>query len=251
MVLEGLTPALSLKNTQVNKLSFNNLIDNLQKNLSYSFKNIDFLREALTHKSFVNENPELNLKDNERLEFLGDAVLDLSISTFLIKKFPYFQEGELSRYKSMVVSESSLSNIAARMELGKYLFLGKGEEQTGGREKPSLLANVLEAVIAAIYLDGGINAADEFIKMTFTEDIMNIAREGINLDYKTDLQEICQARGLSLPVYKVLKETGPDHKKVFEIELLINGEVFGIGIGRSKKDAEQKAAKEALKNLDK
>ena len=232
-------------------MNSNTLIEDLQKNLSYKFKNSDLLREALAHKSSVNENPELNMKDNERLEFLGDAVLDLSISTFLVKNFPSFQEGELSRFKSMVVSESSLFNIAARMELGRYLFLGKGEEQTGGREKASLLANALEAIIAAIYLDGGIAAADEFIRMTFTEDIMNIAREGINLDYKTDLQELCQARGLSLPVYKVSKETGPDHKKVFEIQLLINDEVYGSGAGRSKKDAEQKAAKEALKHLDK
>ncbi len=224
-------------------------MENLQKNLSYKFKNVDFLREALTHKSSVNENPELNLKDNERLEFLGDAVLDLSISTLLMKKFPYFQEGELSRFKAMVVSETSLSKIAARLDLGQYLFLGRGEEQTGGRKKDSLLANALEAVIAAIYLDGGLVAADEFIGMTFVEDIMIIEKEGINLDYKTDLQEYCQARGLSLPVYKVLKETGPDHKKIFEIELFINEEVVGLGVGRSKKDAEQKAAKEALQNL--
>ena len=232
-------------------MSLDSLIEKLQKNLSYRFRNIELLKEALTHKSFVNENPETHLKDNERLEFLGDAVLDLSISTFLIKNFPYFQEGELSRFKSMVVSEPSLSNIAARLELGQYLFLGKGEEQTGGRKKESLLANALEAIIAAIYLDGGLASADEFIRVAFIEDIMMIVREGINLDYKTTLQEYCQARGLSLPVYKVIKETGPDHKKTFEIELFINGEVVGIGVGGNKKDAEQKAAKEALKNLDK
>lgn len=230
-------------------MSSYNLIEKLQKNLSYTFKNIELLREALTHKSFVNENPEIPLKDNERLEFLGDAVLDLSISTFLIKNFPYFQEGELSRFKAMVVSEPSLANIAARFELGQYLFLGKGEEQTGGRKKESLLANALEAIIAAIYLDGGLGSADEFIRVAFTEDIMMIVREGINLDYKTALQEHCQARGLSLPAYKVIKETGPDHKKIFEIELLLSGTVVGIGIGRNKKDAEQKAAKEALKYL--
>lgn len=230
-------------------MNFSGLIENLQKNLSYSFKNADLLKEAITHKSFVNENPDLRLKDNERFEFLGDAVLDLSISTFLIEKFPYFQEGELSRFKSMIVSESSLSRIAARLNLGQYLLLGKGEEQTGGRKKESLLANALEAVIAAIYLDGGLLAADEFIRMSFTEDIMMIAREGITLDYKTDLQEYCQAKGLSLPVYRVLRESGPDHRKTFEIELLINGEVFGTGVGRSKKDAEQKAAREALISL--
>lgn len=230
-------------------MSSDDLIEKLQKNLSYRFKNIELLREALTHKSFVNENPEIPLKDNERLEFLGDAVLDLSISTFLIKNFPYFQEGELSRFKSMVVSEPSLANISARFELGQYLFLGKGEEQTGGRKKESLLANALEAIIAAVYLDGGLASSDEFIRVAFTEDIMMIVREGINLDYKTTLQEYCQAHGLSLPVYKVIKETGPDHRKIFEIELLISGNVAGIGVGRNKKDAEQKAAKDALKDL--
>src|SRR3989337_1407928 len=227
------------------------LTRDLQKKLSYYFINIDFLLESITHKSYVNENPDLNYKDNERLEFLGDAVLDLSISSYLVENFPHYQEGELSKIKSMMVSEASLAKIAAELDLGEYLLLGKGEEHTGGRKKESLLANALEAVIAAIYLDGGLASADEFIKVAFTEDIMMIVREGINLDYKTTLQEHCQARGLSLPVYKVIKETGPDHKKVFEIELFINGEVVGIGVGRNKKDAEQKAAKEELKNLDK
>lgn len=225
------------------------MIEDLQKKISYPFKNMDLLREALTHKSYVNENPELNLKDNERLEFLGDAVLDLAISASLFMNFPDFQEGELSRFKSMVVSETSLAKIAARLDLGRFLFLGKGEEQTGGRKKESLLANALEAIIAAIYLDGGLEPADEFIRMTFSDEISMIVKEGISLDYKTDLQEYCQAQGLPLPVYRVSKETGPDHKKIFEIELLIQDEVFGIGIGRSKKDAEQKAAKEALKHL--
>ena len=225
------------------------LIEDLQKKLSYGFKNPELIREALTHKSFVNENPDLTLRDNERFEFLGDAVLDLAISTYLIKTFPDLQEGELSRLKSMVVSEVSLSKIALEMDLGKYLLLGKGEEHTGGRKKDSLLANTLESIIAAIYLDGGIDQACDFIIKTFSWHIMTLAREGISLDYKTDLQEYCQARGLPLPVYKVLRETGPDHKKTFEIELSINGEVFGMGSGRSKKDAEQKAAKEALKHL--
>lgn len=230
-------------------MNSNSLIEDLQKKISYHFKNIEILREALTHKSYVNENPELNLKDNERLEFLGDAVLDLAISASLIMNFPDSQEGELSRFKSMVVSETSLAKIAARLDLGRFLFLGKGEEQTGGREKESLLANALEAIIAAVYLDGGLEPADEFIRMTFSDEISVIAKEGISFDYKTDLQEYCQAQGLPLPVYRVSRETGPDHKKIFEIELLIQDEVFGIGIGRSKKDAEQKAAKEALKHL--
>ncbi|MCC7203278.1 MAG: ribonuclease III [Nitrospirae bacterium] len=225
------------------------LTRDLQKRLSYHFINIDLLREAITHKSYVNENPELNAKDNERLEFLGDAVLDLSISSYLVEHFPDYQEGELSKLKSMMVSEPSLSRIASELDIGEYLLLGRGEEHTGGRKKESLLANALEAIIAAIYLDGGLPAADGFIRMVFVSQIQAVTRDGISLDYKTDLQEYCQGHNLELPLYRVSKETGPDHRKTFEVELLINGEVLGLGIGRNKKEAEQRAAKEALKYL--
>ena len=225
------------------------LTRDLQKKLSYYFINIDLLLEAITHKSYVNENPDLNYKDNERLEFLGDAVLDLSISSYLVENFPHYQEGELSKIKSMMVSEASLAKIAAELDLGEYLLLGKGEEHTGGRKKESLLANALEAVIAAIYLDGGLPAADGFIRMVFVAQIQTITREGISLDYKTDLQEYCQGHDLELPSYRVSKEMGPDHKKTFEVELLIDGEVLGLGIGKNKKEAEQRAAKETLKYL--
>ncbi|HZX48690.1 MAG TPA: ribonuclease III, partial [Nitrospirota bacterium] len=165
------------------------LIRDLQKRLSYNFINVDLLREAITHKSYVNENPDLNAKDNERLEFLGDAVLDLSISSYLVENFPHYQEGELSKFKSMMVSEPSLSKIASDLDIGEYLLLGRGEEHTGGRKKESLLANALEAIIAAIYLDGGLPAADGFVRMVFVAQIQTITREGISLDYKTDLQE--------------------------------------------------------------
>ncbi len=230
-------------------MNFNDLFESFQKRVAYHFNNVDLLQESLTHKSFVNENPELNLKDNERLEFLGDAVLSLSISTFLIINFPHLSEGELSRFKSNIVSEPSLYKIAINLEIGHYLLLGRGEEQTGGRKKESLLANAVEAVIAAIYLDGGFFSADEFIKMNFSGDLTTIVTEGISVDYKTDLQEFCQGQGLPLPVYRVLKEIGPDHKKTFEIELAIDGVTYGTGTGKSKKESEQKAAKEALKNL--
>ncbi len=225
------------------------LIRDLQKRLSYNFIDIGLLREAITHKSYVNENPDLNSKDNERLEFLGDAVLDLAISSYLVKNFPYYQEGELSKLKSMMVSETSLSRIASDLDIGEYLLLGRGEEHTGGRKKESLLANALEAIIAAIYLDGGLPAADGFVRMVFVAQIQTITREGISLDYKTDLQEFCQGHNIELPLYRVSKETGPDHRKTFEVELLINGEVLGLGNGKNKKEAEQRAAKEALKYL--
>ena len=225
------------------------LTRDLQKRLSYNFSNIDILIEALTHKSYVNENPDLNIKDNERLEFLGDAVLDLSISAYLVENFPHYQEGELSKLKAMMVSETSLTKIASELDIGDYLLLGRGEEHTGGRKKESLLANALEAIIAAIYLDGGLPAADGFVRMVFVAHIQLIAREGISLDYKTDLQEYCQAHDLELPSYRVSKEMGPDHRKTFEVELLISGEVMGLGVGRNKKEAEQRAANEALKYL--
>ncbi|MCC6543419.1 MAG: ribonuclease III [Nitrospirae bacterium] len=221
----------------------------LEKRLSYNFMNIDLLKEAVTHKSYVNENPDLNAKDNERLEFLGDAVLDLSISSYLVENFPQYQEGELSKFKSMMVSEPSLSKIASELDIGEYLLLGRGEEHTGGRKKESLLANALEAIIAAIYFDGGLPAADRFVRMVFVAQIQTATREGISLDYKTDLQEYCQGHDLELPSYRVSKEMGPDHKKTFEVELLINGEVLGLGIGKNKKEAEQRAAKETLKYL--
>ncbi|MBI5194044.1 MAG: ribonuclease III [Nitrospirae bacterium] len=222
------------------------LLDSFQKRISYTFKNPDILQESLTHKSYVNENPDENLKDNERLEFLGDSVLSLSISTFLINNYPHLSEGELSRFKSIIVSEPALSNIASSLDIGQYLLLGRGEEHTGGRKKESLLANALEAIIAAIYLDGSYYPADKFIKNNFSEELSTIVREGISVDYKTDLQEYCQGKALPLPVYKVLKESGPDHKKIFEIELIIDGEVYGRGSGKNKKEAEQRAAKEAL-----
>ncbi len=225
------------------------LIRDLQKRLSYNFSNIYLLKEAITHKSYVNENPNFNIKDNERLEFLGDAVLDLAISSYLVENFPLYQEGELSKFKSMMVSETSLSKIASELDIGEYLLLGRGEEHTGGRKKDSLLANALEAIIAAIYLDGGLPAADGFVRMVFVAQIQTVTREGISLDYKTDLQEYCQGYDLDLPTYRVSKETGPDHKKTFEVELLIKGEVLGLGIGKNKKEAEQRAAKEALKYL--
>ncbi len=225
------------------------LTRDLQKRLSYHFIHVDLLREAVTHKSYVNENPDFNAKDNERLEFLGDAVLDLAISSYLVQNFPHYQEGELSKIKSMMVSETSLSKIASELDIGEYLLLGRGEEHTGGRKKESLLANALEAIIAAIYLDGGLPAADGFVRMVFVAQIQTITREGISLDYKTDLQEYCQGHDLELPFYRVSKEMGPDHRKTFEVELVINGEVLGLGIGRNKKEAEQRAAKEALKYL--
>lgn len=212
----------------------------------YNFHYPGLLKEALTHKSFVNESPIKGIKDNERLEFLGDAVLDMVISEYLFERLPEAREGELSKIKSTVVSEPTLAEIARKINIGDFIVMGKGENLSLGRSKNSLLANTLEAVIAAIYLDGGPQEAIRFIHRWFIETIENILTHQVTFDYKTDFQEECQKKYEVLPEYRLIKTTGPDHSKTFEVHLMVKGNVMGIGIGKSKKEAEQKAAKEGL-----
>ncbi|HZR47192.1 MAG TPA: ribonuclease III [Candidatus Manganitrophaceae bacterium] len=223
----------------------------LQKRLSYFFAEPKRLRQALTHKSYLNESKDKEVKDNERLEFLGDAVLDLIISEALIRRFPDSPEGDLSKLKAKVVSEGTLARVAKEIDLGSFLFLGKGEEITFGREKHSLLADALEAVIAAIYLDRGFSAAREVVLKEFDLPLRETDRPNQSFDYKTELQEHCQEVFEALPVYQVIQESGPDHQKIFEVEIRIRGELFGAGAGKSKKEAEQKAARAALEQLRK
>ncbi|HZS11216.1 MAG TPA: ribonuclease III [Nitrospirales bacterium] len=221
-----------------------------QRVLGYTFKQPRLLDEALTHKSHVNEARHKDRKHNERLEFLGDAVLTLIVSEQLATANPEFTEGELSKAKARVVSEPTLAQAARRMSLGSLLRLGRGEEMTQGREKPSLLANALEALLAAIYLDGGLDAARHFVVKTFAAELAagQSANGGVEpMDYKTELQEWCQKRFDTLPQYVTVRESGPDHQKTFEVQLVIAGDIRGVGIGRSKKEAEQMAAKQALK----
>jgi len=220
----------------------------IQERIGHKFSNAELLERALTHKSYANENRVP--AHNERLEFLGDAVLSLVISEYLMKTCPDSNEGDLSRIRAAVVSEPALALAARDIGLGRYLLLGKGEEQTGGRDKDSLLANCLEALIASLYLDGGRNAAETFVLRFFEGAIKKTCTSGGTLDYKTDLQELCQERLKLLPEYRIVSETGPDHQKQFTVELAIKGEVFGRGIGRTKKEGEQKAAKEALEKLN-
>ncbi len=223
-------------------------LSNIQQLIVYPFNNAELLERALTHKSYANENRVPY--HNERMEFLGDAVLNLIVSEYLMKTCPDSTEGDLSRHRAAVVSEPALAAIARTLELGDYLLLGKGEEQTGGRNKDSLLADCLEALIAAVYLDGGTEAATTFVMRFFEEVIKKTSTSGNTLDYKTELQERCQERLKQLPEYRVVSETGPDHQKQFEVELVIKGQVYGRGIGRNKKEAEQRAAKESLKILN-
>ena len=223
----------------------------LEKRLEYNFHQPSLLIQALTHKSYANENRLGMAGHNERLEFLGDTVLDFIISDFIMKLCPDSPEGDLSKLRAVVVSEPNLSKVAARLGLGEYLFLGKGEEQTGGRGKPSLLANAMEAIIAAVYLDAGLDEAYHFIRNNFEKDIKAMVSGGMVYDYKTELQEACQSMFGELPKYTVVNETGPDHQKVFEVEIEAQGRALGKGSGKSKKEAEQHAAQVALETLKK
>ena len=227
-------------------------IEAVQRLLGYRFHQPRLLEEALTHKSYSNERRSKDRTQNERLEFLGDAVLSLVMSEYLAAEFPGSNEGGLSKLKAHLVSEASLAKAARRMKLGRLLRLGKGEELSKGREKHSLLADALEALIAAIYLDGGLEASRKFTLQVLEEELLATraeqARPGME-DYKTQLQEVCQKRYESLPQYETVRESGPDHEKVCEVELTIQGVMRGIGRGRSKKEAEQMAAKEALTQL--
>ncbi len=210
------------------------------------------LAHALTHKSLVNEVRGHVRQDNERLEFLGDAVLALIVSQYLTDRFPDCTEGELSRLKARLVSEPTLAEAARRLRLGTLLRLGKGEELTKGREKSSLLADALEAVIAAIYLDGGLEAARGFTVRALAGELQELdgaAAPSLCQDDKTRLQEWCQKRYETLPQYRTVRESGPDHRKIFEVQLLVRGEPIGVGTGPTKKEAEQMAAKRALERL--
>jgi ribonuclease-3 len=224
-------------------------IRELEAKLNYSFKKPGLLIQALTHKSYANENRLETVGHNERLEFLGDTVLDFIISDYIMELCPESPEGEMSKLRAVVVSEANLSKVARELGFGPYLLLGKGEEQTGGRDKASLLANSLEAVIAAMYLDGGLDEAYRFILANFEADIKDMADSGLFHDYKTDLQEVCQSMFGVLPRYTVVKESGPDHQKLFEVEIEAGGGVLGRGAGKSKKEAEQRAASVALGTL--
>ena len=214
--------------------------------LGYQFKKQDLIRTALTHKSYVNENPELGLEHNEKLEFLGDAVLELAISDLLMLRFPHLREGDLSKLRAAIVNETCLADMAKRIHLGKYLWVGKGEETTRGREKPSLLADAYEAILGAIYLDSGFPEGFVVVNKHFGHLIERASSEDISGDYKTALQEHVQKLFKQTPRYKVIEEVGPDHAKIFTIQLTVGDKITTEGTGKSKKEAEQNAALNAL-----
>ena len=226
-------------------------MDSLSNIFEYSFKNEELLYQALRHPSYVYEKGEIWLSDNQRLEFLGDAVISLAVSHLLMEAFPEINEGNLSKYRASLVNENGLHNIACRIKLGDYLFLGKGEEQTNGRKKPSILADAFEALMGALYLDGGFTNSLRVISKLFGDLINNIIPGKSTNDFKTELQEYSQETFQSVPEYRMEKETGPDHNKTFYAAVYLRGNIVGKGKGKSKKEAEQKAAKDALTCLRK
>jgi len=221
----------------------------LEARLGHSFRNAALCETALTHTSWVNEAGQPERSDNERLEFLGDAVLDLVVSDLLMRRFPDRREGDLSRARAALVSEPGLAQVAVALELGRFILLGKGEERTGGRGRPSILANALEALMGAIYVDAGFDAAAAVASRLFESRIEEVDQHA-RLDYKSRLQERAQALWQTAPVYEVVAEEGPDHDKRFEVALSLAGRPYGRAIGRSKKEAEQGAAAAALEAIE-
>lgn len=219
-------------------------IEKFEEIIDYRFKNKKLIEQALSHSSYANERKRPN-GSNERLEFLGDSVLSIVVSDYLYKHLTSVAEGELTKLRASLVCEKSLHVFAKEIDLGEYLLLGKGEENTGGRERPSILADAFEAVIAAIYLDGGMEAAAKHILRFIPKDV-EYCRKPVFSDFKTVLQEVVQKNPEEKVEYVLIGEEGPDHNKRFVVEVCLNSQVIGKGKGRSKKEAEQLAAKEAL-----
>ena len=219
------------------------MIKELETAIGYSFRNITLLQNALAHSSYANERWHDSLKSNERLEFLGDSILGMVVADYLYREFPDRPEGELTRMRADMVCEPSLAQIAHKIGLGQHVLLGKGEEQGGGRNRESILADAVESVIAACYLDGGMDAAKGFIQQFVLTNVPVSKLK--NADYKTALQELVQQKRNQVLAYKLVGESGPDHDKQFRVELTLNGTVIGAGTGSSKKRAEQEAARVA------
>lgn len=221
---------------------------NLEKQLGYRFKDKEILKTAITHKSFHNESKGKSKNHNERLEFLGDAVVDLAVSDLLMTAYPNEAEGPLSKKRASIVNEKTLSEIAKTIGLGNVLLLGKGEKKGDGSEKPRLLASAFEAVAGAIYLDGGFKASKKWLSLVMKEIFTNLDNEAdhYSLDYKSRLQELIQAKYKMAPTYELVKEKGPSHNPTFEVSLKVGSKVLSKGSGKSKKQAEQEAAKAAF-----
>jgi ribonuclease-3 len=232
---------------------FGSEFEPLERRIAYRFRDRGLLEHALTHRSRVHEDASGGVFDNESMEFLGDSVLGFVIADMLFRQFPQHNEGQKSKLKASIVSAASLARLGERMGLGEFLILGRGEEKTGGRRKHALIADCYEALIAAIYLDGGIDAAEAFIHRQFADLIEEARRTGAHAafteDYKSALQEWLQSHDRGLPSYRLAAEEGPAHRRVFDVEVLVNGEPIARAEGKSKKEAAQAAARKALERL--
>ncbi len=220
--------------------------EQLEKTIGYKFKNESLLTLALTHSSYAHEHHLGDTSENERLEYLGDAVLELLSSDFLYHHYPDYREGELTRIRAALVCEDSLGEIAVGIDLGDYIYMTRGEEKTGGRERKSLLSDAFEALIGAVYLDGGFDVASKFVERFV---LVNTKDRALYHDAKSLLQEETQGRGMGRASYEIIDQSGPDHAKVFTVAVYVNGEMMGTGTGNTKKDAEKKASYEALLKL--
>lgn len=225
------------------------MIKDLEAAIGYRFENITLLQNALAHSSYANEQWHNSLKSNERLEFLGDSILGMVVAEYLYRNFPDRPEGDLTRMRADMVCEKSLAHIAEQLNLGRYLLLGNGEELGGGRKRPSILADAVESVIAACFLDGGMAAAENFVKKFVLTNVPVTSMK--NADFKTALQELVQQKKNQQLTYRLVGESGPDHDKAFSVEVELNGTVVGKGTGSSKKRAEQDAARTAIEHLKK
>lgn len=222
----------------------------LEEKISIKFSDISILNQAFVHPSLANEKEKFHQENNQRLEFLGDAVLELAISEYLYRNYDFLTEGQMTKVRAFTVCESSLANIARQLALNEYLILSKGEENTGGREKASILADTFEALIGAIYIDKGYKIAYDFIIKNLEEIIKKAVNGKCGFDYKTDLQELLQKFGDEKIIYNVISESGPDHDKLFQVEVVWKDKILGKGGGKSKKQAEQMAAKAALDKIN-
>ncbi|QQS46169.1 MAG: ribonuclease III [Acidobacteriota bacterium] len=231
--------------------NFERMLSHLEKEIGYNFRDRDLLRRAVTHRSYANEQPDPRPMHNEALEFLGDAVLEFLISAWLLEKFPNHTEGTLSKMRAYAVSAANLQKHAARLNLGEYLLLNRGEEKTGGRTKMALQVDAYEALIAAIYLDSGIRNARKFVRQEFAPTFAEFDPDNLtSMDYKTALQERLQSMGMPTPQYAIVESLGPDHRRIFQVELRVHDKCLATGQGTTIKGAHQNAARAALDNLE-
>lgn len=224
-------------------------LKDVEKKIGFKFSDENLLRTAFIHRSYLNEHPTETLSHNERLEFLGDSVLGFIVSDYIFEKFPKHPEGDLTNFRSSIVNAKILSVVARELDLGQYLFLSRGEEATGGRDRQYLLANTYESLLGAIYLDSGVEASSKFIHKTLLPHLKSIIENKLYKDHKSQLQEIAQAKFNITPKYNIISETGPDHTKTFETGAYLQKKLLAKGKGKSKQDAEQAAAKLALEKL--